>query len=60
MHDHDNYCAHDYKYCSECEVYYCEKCKGEWHKDSVMGKMIHNQSILISAKMRELNKFPPL
>lgn len=30
MHDHGNKCKHELKFCSICDVVYCEKCDKEW------------------------------
>ena len=34
MHNHDK-CKHELKYCDICDVVYCEKCKKEWHKNTL-------------------------
>ena len=32
MHNHEK-CVHEIKFCANCDVVYCEKCKDEWKKN---------------------------
>ncbi len=35
MHEHKE-CEHEHKYCSKCDVVYCEKCGKEWKYQPVI------------------------
>lgn len=44
MHEHKE-CEHELKFCSKCNVVYCELCNSEWRKPVTYSTWYNNQTI---------------
>jgi hypothetical protein len=43
MHEHNICLQHNFKYCTICDIVYCENCKKEWVKKATMYSITYNQ-----------------